>query len=170
MTLKQRMAYFSNIACEYIKKHNTELDIAVFHEWHGAYAINRLRNRYIKKWIEGQIPALVFVVHNNNPGYQGIYDNSSENILPLYEDNRNKINVMVDALEADKVILTPFSLSINAQKSFGGYGINRRMKQKALQGDLFGINDFSEMNAQLYEKVFFSAIKKAKNRSFLDQY
>jgi len=70
--LKKRMMYFSSAAASYIQQH-PEQDIAIFNDWHSAYAINLIFQRNTKEWSAGKTPATVFVIHNNNYGCQGIY-------------------------------------------------------------------------------------------------
>ncbi len=138
--LKRRMAYFSNAAAEFVVGHKDQLDIVVLHDWHSAYAINRIASRYFDAWSCGKMPASIFVIHNNSYGCQGIYDGKAAQILPMFGDWRPGINVMLDAMAvADEVVIVSPSFALEAQGSHLGAGIESWMRRVAHQGKLSGI-------------------------------
>ncbi len=138
--LKKRMAYFSNAASEYIHAHKQEIDVAVFHDWHSAYAVHQIAHRYFNQWSRGKTPASVFVIHNNNYACQGIYLGRAEKVLPLFGDKRAGMNVMVDAMKlSDQVVTVSPSFAREIQQPILGAGIDSWMRKMAHKGKLSGI-------------------------------
>ncbi len=138
--LKRRMAYFSSSVAEYIAQHKDDLDVTLCHDWHSAYAVNRIAYRYFNAWSQGKMPAFVFVIHNNNYGCQGIYSGKTGKLLEMFGDKRPGMNVMLDAMElSDQVVTVSPSFAREIQQPNLGAGIDPWMRRIAHQDKLSGI-------------------------------
>ena len=138
--LKERMAYFSNAASGFIVAHKGEIDVTMFHDWHSAYAIDRIAHRYFDQWSQGKMPASVFVIHNNGYGCQGVYDKRAAKLLARFGDERKGMNVMLDAMKlADQVVTVSPSFAREIEQPILGAGIDPWMRRIAHKDKLSGI-------------------------------
>lgn len=138
--LKERMAYLGSAAAEYIISHAEELDAVIYNDWHAAYAIDRIASRYFTRWISGEFPANVFVIHNNSYGCQGVYEQKDADILHMFGDDRPGLNVLLSALElADRCVTVSETFALEMQGGPLTSGIGQWVRQIAHQGKFKGI-------------------------------
>ena len=140
--LKERFAYFSQAIALLIPKLKEKIDAVFFHDWHGAAAIPLLTRNTTKDWVNGTIPPLVYVFHNNGYAAQGILDPKKHQsilqkmTLPVQVFNTTQEAVTV----ADHVCTVSESYALEVQDREGN-GLQKAMRLAANRGMLTGITN-----------------------------
>lgn len=160
--LRERMAYVGSAAAEYIAEHRDDYDAVIYNDWHAAYAIDRLAHRHFDEWVCGKFPANVFVVHNNSYGCQGVYGLEDRDTLKMFGDERDGLNVMLEAIElADRSVTVSETFAHEMQEGPLTSGIGPWVRRAAHDGKFKGIINGS--NPDLWNPETNKALKEWKD-------
>jgi starch synthase len=137
----ERFAYFGKSAAELIKMLRQQIDVVFFHDWHGALGIPMLARKSTDEWLNGEIPPLLYVFHNNGLAAQG--EQYHELILDQLGLPRQNFNTAKEAISiADHVITVSEGYSREVQGREGN-GLQKDMQKIAAQGKFTGITNGS---------------------------
>ncbi len=137
--LKERFAYFGSALAAFIYQMRDHFDVVIFNDWHGALAIHLAVSRYFNAWRNAEIPALVYVFHNNGYAAQGILDGHSKPLFQKLGVNADYLNVTEQSLRfADHCCTVSPSYAVEVQGREGN-GLTEQMRKVAAQGKLTGI-------------------------------
>ncbi len=140
--MKERFAYFGQAAAELIRELRQQIDIVFFHDWHGALGIPLLAREYTREWIDGSIPPLVYVFHNNGYFAQGMLDDKKHQSilrdvrLPLHYFNTTEQSVSI----ADHVCTVSEGYALEVQER-EGKELQSSMRRAAHKGVFSGITN-----------------------------
>jgi starch synthase len=145
--VKERFAYFSKSASELIKMLRQQIDVVFFHDWHGALGIPLLARKSTDEWLNGEIPPLLYVFHNNGYAAQGeLNAHQHAYILDQLALPHQFFNATKEAISlADGVITVSESYSREVQGREGN-GLQNEMRKIAAQGKFTGITNGSNPN------------------------
>lgn len=140
--MKERFAYFGQAAAELIKQLKDQMDVVFFHDWHGALAVSLLAKEATEQWLNGKIPPLVYVFHNNGYSAQGMLDPQKQELilrklgLPL-----RFFNTTAECLStADHICTVSESYALEVQGREGN-GLQQMMRRAAHEGNLSGVTN-----------------------------
>ncbi len=145
--VKERFAYFSKSASELIKILRQQIDVVFFHDWHGALGIPLLARKSTDEWLNGEIPPLLYVFHNNGYAAQGeLNAHQHASILDQLALPHQFFNTTKEAISiADGVVTVSESYSREVQGKEGN-GLQNEMRKIAAQGKFTGITNGSNPN------------------------
>jgi glycogen synthase len=140
--MKERFAYFGQAVTELIRELKQQIDIVFVHDWHGALAIPLLARNYTKEWLEGSIPPLVYVFHNNGYSAQGMLDDRNHlSVLKSVRLPWQYFNTTKECLSiADHVCTVSESYALEVQGREGN-GLQKEMRNVAQKGMFTGITN-----------------------------
>ncbi len=146
--LKERFVYFGSAVAAFVHQMQQNFDVVLFNDWHGALAIHLIVKRYFQAWLQGNIPAMVYVSHNNGYAAQGGLDRyHSKKIFESIETNKDYINVAKECLRfADHfcTVSPTYAEEIQAREA---NGLDKEMRKAASSGKLTGIVNGANPNA-----------------------
>ncbi|MCK4934800.1 MAG: glycogen/starch synthase, partial [Simkaniaceae bacterium] len=158
--LKERMAYFGAVCAAYLEKrlkyealdpNSLKTDVIEFNDWHGALAIDLLYKEVKSKFHGGKIsedsyykgnnlPAIVFVCHNNCFGAQGVFRGDEAEIVANFGGEAGGFNVAQRALERSDMSLTVSrTFAEEMQTEVLGAGMEQWVRRAAHSGRFKGI-------------------------------
>jgi starch synthase len=145
--MKERFAYFGQAAAELIKELKQQIDVVFFHDWHGALGIPLLAYNNTKEWMEGTIPPLVYVFHNNGYSAQGeLEEHKHASILKSIKLAPRYFNTAKESISiADHVCTVSESYAQEVQAREGN-GLQMQMRDSAHRGKLTGITNGCNLN------------------------
>jgi glycogen synthase len=140
--MKDRFAYFGQAAAELIKTLSEQIDIVFFHDWHGALAIPLLARKSTDEWIEGAIPPLVYVFHNNGKSAQGELEaKNHSSVLEHVHLPAEYLNIAKESIGiADHIVTVSEGYALEVQGR-EGRGLEKEMRAIAQQGKFTGITN-----------------------------
>lgn len=160
--LKERMAYFSSVTAEYIVSGKDDFNAVLYNDWHAAYAVDRIAYRYFSRWVCGEFPANIFVIHNNSYGSQGVYETQNADILHMFGDNRKGLNVMAEVVEmADRTVTVSETFAEEMQHGGLSAGISPWVRRSAYNGKFKGITNGT--NPELWNPSTHVVLKNWKD-------
>ena len=142
--VKERFAYFGKAAGELIKMLRQQIDVVFFHDWHGALGIPMLARKSTDEWLNGEIPPLLYVFHNNGYAAQGMLNEQQHTpVLDQLGLPRQLFNTAKESISiADHVVTVSEGYSREVQGREGN-GLQKEMRKIAAQGKFTGITNGS---------------------------
>jgi glycogen synthase len=145
--MKERFAYFGKTAAELIKELRQQIDVVLFHDWHGGLGIPLLARKSTDEWLSGEIPPLLYVFHNNGYSAQGMLDDRNHtSILYKLGFPNQYFNITKESISiADHVCTVSESYAREVQEREGN-GLENEMREIAAQGKFTGITNGCNLN------------------------
>lgn len=146
--LKERFAYFGSVVAALVHQMRQNFDVVMFNDWHGALAIHLIVKRYFFAWLQAEIPALLYVFHNNGYAAQGALDRPhSKKLFEIIGGNKDYLNVAKRCLRlADHICTVSPSYAEEVQDREGN-GLQQQMRKAAHKGKLTGILNGANPNS-----------------------